>query len=261
MGVIRWPALSAQRDGAMFAVKMEEPKEMKPITKRVILLLALSFVVGTVALAEQTAFPVKVSENKRYFVDQSGKPVFWLGTTQWQLFREYKLEEARTILEKTSSHGFVFVQVMLMGVGDGTAPNVYGQKPWINDDPLTPNEAYFKNVDAVVRIARENNLAISMTLYHQRYRKHITHGERPAVGEVAGRAVQGRAQHRLVDDARGASRSSCRSCGSWRRGCARATAAATSSPSSPTPRRTPPASSTPSPGWTSTRCRPGTASS
>ena len=94
--------------------------------------------------------PSRSATNKRYFVDQNGKPVFWLGTTQWQLFREYKLEEAKTILERTSSHGFAFVQVMLMGVGDGTAPNVYGQKPWINDDPLTPNEEYFKNVDAVV---------------------------------------------------------------------------------------------------------------
>jgi hypothetical protein len=142
--------------------------------KSIFLLLALSLVVRTTAAAEQSAFPVKVSKNHRYFVDQSGQPVFWLGTTQWQLFRGYKLEEARTILEKTSSHGFVFAQVMLMGVGDGTLANVYGQKPWINDDPLTPNEGYFKNVDAVVRIAGDNNLAISMTLYHQRYRQHIT---------------------------------------------------------------------------------------
>jgi hypothetical protein len=147
---------------------------MNPTAKRILLLLTLVLVTGTIAGAEQTVFPVKVSANQRYFVDQNGNPVFWLGTTQWQLFREYTVEEARTILEKSSSHGFAFVQVMLMGVGDGTAPNVYGQKPWINNDPLTPNEAYFKNVDAVVRIARDNNLAISMTLYHQRYRQHIT---------------------------------------------------------------------------------------
>jgi hypothetical protein len=147
---------------------------MSPFAKRIFLLLTLTLVAGRAARAGQTVFPVKVSENQRYFVDQKGNPVFWLGTTQWQLFRQYKLEEARTILEKSASHGFAFVQVMLMGVGDGTAPNVYGQKPWINDDPLTPNEAYFKNVDAVTRIARDNNLAISMTLYHQRYRQHIT---------------------------------------------------------------------------------------
>jgi hypothetical protein len=107
-------------------------------------------------------------------VDQKGTPVFWLGTTQWQLFRDYKIEDARTTLEKTADKGFVFAQVMLAGVGDGTKANVYGAKPWINDDPLTPNEAYFQNVDAVVRIARENNVNISMTLYHQRWRKIIT---------------------------------------------------------------------------------------
>jgi Protein of unknown function (DUF4038)/Putative collagen-binding domain of a collagenase len=64
--------------------------------------------------------------------------------------------------------------VMLMGVGDGTKPNIHGDKPWTNDDPLTPNEAYFKNVDAVLKIAQEHNVNISMTLYHQRYRNAIT---------------------------------------------------------------------------------------
>lgn len=32
--------------------------------------------------AEEAVYPVKVSENGRYLVDQKGKPVFWLGTTQ-----------------------------------------------------------------------------------------------------------------------------------------------------------------------------------
>jgi len=124
--------------------------------------------------ARQTAFPVKISPNKRHFVDQKGRAVFWLGTTQWQLFRDFSLDEVRIILEKTRSHGFSFVQAMLMGTGDGTVPNVRGQKPWINDDPLTPNEAYFTAVDSVLRLAIENSLVVSMTLYHQRYRPHIT---------------------------------------------------------------------------------------
>jgi len=118
--------------------------------------------------------PIKVSENGRYFVDQQGDPVFWLGTTQWQLFRGYTLEDAKEILEKTRSTGFAFAQVMLMGVGDGTQANVYGEKPWIENNPLTPNEAYFRNVDAVVEIARQQNVAISMTLFHQNYRAYIT---------------------------------------------------------------------------------------
>ena len=142
--------------------------------KTTILLLLSSLIFTVVAAAEQPVFPIKVSENRRYFIDQNNNPVFWLGTTQWQIFREYTLDEVRTTLERVKGNGFVFVQAMLMGVGDGTQPNVYGEKPWINNDPLTPNEAYFKNVDSVIRIARDNNLVFSVTLYHQRYRKYIT---------------------------------------------------------------------------------------
>jgi hypothetical protein len=125
-------------------------------------------------LAGEPVYPAKVSPNGRYFVDQKGDPVFWLGTTQWQLFRDNTPEEARTILANVKGKGFAFVQVMLAGVGDGTRPSAAGQKPWVNDDPLAPNEAYFKTVDAAVASARENNVVISMTLYHQRWRKLIT---------------------------------------------------------------------------------------
>ncbi len=45
--------------------------------------------------AAEPVYPVRVSANGRYVIDQRGQPVFWLGTTQWQLFREYNLEEAQ----------------------------------------------------------------------------------------------------------------------------------------------------------------------
>ena len=149
--------------------------QVVPSTRDVVVARLRRDVVQSVSHAEvEPRYPVKVSKNGRYFVDQKGEPVFWLGTTQWQLFREYSLDDARTIIEKSKEKGFAFAQVMLMGVGDGTKPNIHGDKPWIDNNPLTPNEAYFKNVDAVLQIARENNFNISMTLYHQRYRKAIT---------------------------------------------------------------------------------------
>ena len=125
-------------------------------------------------LAGEAVYPAKVSPNGRYFVDQKGEPVFWLGTTQWQLFRDNTPEDARLILANAKAKGFSFVQAMLAGVGDGTKPNFAGAKPWLNDNPLTPNEAYFKNVDAAVAAARDNNLCLSVTLFHQRWRKIIT---------------------------------------------------------------------------------------
>lgn len=118
--------------------------------------------------------PIRISPNRRYFVDPAGSPVFWLGTTQWQIFREYTLDEARLIVEKSKATGFDFIQVMLLGVGDGTKPNLHGEKPCHNDDPASPNEAYFRNVDAVLEIARQSDVAISMTVFHQRYRERIT---------------------------------------------------------------------------------------
>ena len=141
--------------------------------KRFFLSLIVLLSLASSTLAQSIAWPVKTSPNGRYFVDAAGQPVFWLGTTQWELFRGYRLEDAKTILEKTASHGFTFVQVKLLGQGDGNQPNAYGQQPLLNGDALTPNEAYFTNVDAVVRAARENGLAISMTIYHQSYRQHI----------------------------------------------------------------------------------------
>ena len=96
------------------------------------LIVLLSLASST--LAQSIAWPVKTSPNGRYFVDAAGQPVFWLGTTQWELFRGYRLEDAKTILEKTASHGFTFVQVKLLGQGDGNQPNAYGQQPLLNGE-------------------------------------------------------------------------------------------------------------------------------
>jgi hypothetical protein len=147
---------------------------MKAKTFKVVIFLSFISCFMITQCDHHHVFPVKVSENGRYIVDRSDHPVFWLGTTQWQLFREYTLDEARLTIENIKSKGFAFIQVMLMGVGDGTQANLYAEKPWINDNPLTPNEAYFLHVDSVIQIAGENNIIISLTVYHQRYRNCIT---------------------------------------------------------------------------------------
>jgi len=139
-----------------------------------LLLMAFVATCTSATAAAPIAWPVQVSANGRYFVDQKGQPVFWLGTTQWELFRGYKLEDAQLILDKSKDKAFVFVQTMLVGVGDGTRTNVYGQKPWLHDNPPTPNEAYFRNVDAVIQAARERDMILYVMLYHQTCRKRVT---------------------------------------------------------------------------------------
>ncbi len=64
---------------------------------------------------------IKESPNGRYFVDQNDEPFFWLGDTQWELFRLFSTEDAEHILENRKNKGFSVIQIMFTGVGDGSA--------------------------------------------------------------------------------------------------------------------------------------------
>src|SRR4051812_11720150 len=118
--------------------------------------------------------PIGVSQNGRYFVDAAGRPFYFLADTQWELFRLYSPTEAKVILEDRKAKGFSVVMVMLTGVGDATGPNFAGQHPWLNDDPVTPNPAYFTNVDAIVKLALTNDIQLLIGIYHQTYGRRLT---------------------------------------------------------------------------------------
>jgi hypothetical protein len=117
--------------------------------------------------AADPAFPLKVSPNHRYFVDANDVPFYWLGDTQWDLFRDFTLEDTKSALVDRAAKGFSVIQVMVLGVHGGTTPNVYGEQPFINDNPDTPNEAYFKRVDSIVKTADKLELVLVIGIYHQ----------------------------------------------------------------------------------------------
>src|SRR5262245_66523617 len=49
---------------------------------------------------------LKVSPNGRYFVDQHGKPFFYLGDTAWLLFQRFDPQEADEYLKDRAAKGF-----------------------------------------------------------------------------------------------------------------------------------------------------------
>ena len=113
---------------------------------------------------------MNISENGRYFTGQDGKPFFWLGDTQWQLFRSFSLDDAVMTLKNRKKHGFSFVQVMLLGVD--IEPNINGDLPFYDNDPLQPNENYFQHVDKVLKeLSAIGDLVIVIGVYHMRYTK------------------------------------------------------------------------------------------
>ncbi len=111
--------------------------------------------------------PARTSPNSRYFLDSNGQPCFWLGDTQWELFLKFTAEDARTLLENRRSKGFNTVQIMILGAGGGKRGNIFGAKPFLNDNPFTPNEEYFKLVDSIVKIAEQKGLVLVIGIYHK----------------------------------------------------------------------------------------------
>jgi len=116
---------------------------------------------------------IKISKNGRYFIDENGKPFFWQGDTEWELFHLFSVSETRALLQERRNQGFNVIQVMVCGVFPEWG-QMQGMKPWEgmqawkNNDPLTPNEDYFARADSIVAIAEEFGIEIVMGVYHAR---------------------------------------------------------------------------------------------
>jgi hypothetical protein len=111
---------------------------------------------------------LKVSPNGRYFVDQDGKPFFYLGDTAWLLFQRLDRKEVEEYLKDRAGKGFTVIQAyVLRGLGarhpDGAA-SLLGEKPLIDRDPAKPNEAFFKHVDHVINRANDLGLVLGLVV-------------------------------------------------------------------------------------------------
>src|SRR5215472_8239065 len=57
---------------------------------------------------------LKVSPNGRYFVDQHGKPFFYLGDTAWLLFQRLDRKEVEEYLKDRVDKGFTVIQAYVL---------------------------------------------------------------------------------------------------------------------------------------------------
>lgn len=117
------------------------------------------------AKPEPQTTPILVSADGRYFVRPDGEPFFWLGDTQWELFRLFSLEDVEHILDSRRKLGFTCLQIMLVGVDP--LENIEGQLPWLDGDPARPNDRYFAHVDRVIDVClRYEGLVLVIGVYH-----------------------------------------------------------------------------------------------
>ena len=113
---------------------------------------------------------IAVSDNRRYFI-YGDKPFFWQGDTEWELFHLFSVQEAKAFLLERKKQGFNVIQVMITGVFPewDIMKGVKHQDPlqaWLNQNPLTPNEEYFKRTDSIISIAAGYRIMLVIGIYH-----------------------------------------------------------------------------------------------
>jgi len=112
------------------------------------------------------AWKLNVSPNGHYFINQDGKPFFYLGDTCWLLFQRLNHEELDDYLKDRAGKGFTVIQAYVIRGLDKRHPDgnssLLGESPFIDRDPTKPNEAFFKNVDYVINRANELGLVMGL---------------------------------------------------------------------------------------------------
>jgi hypothetical protein len=104
---------------------------------------------------------LRVSSNGRYLVRADGSPFFYMADTAWQMPVDLTREEVDLYFRDRAAKGFNVVQIVAV---DGTysKANPYGQRPLHNNNPSTPNDAFFDHVDYIVNKAAQHGMYVAM---------------------------------------------------------------------------------------------------
>jgi hypothetical protein len=142
---------------------MSQQNAMKPLApsrippKHLLTLLSIFLSAATVAVLAELP-RLEVSQNKRFLVQEDGRPFFWLGDTAWELFHRLNREEADRYLEDRAQKGYTVIQAVALAELSGHAdPNPYGHLPLTDLDPARPavqdSADYWDHVDYIVEKA------------------------------------------------------------------------------------------------------------
>ena len=106
---------------------------------------------------------ITVHPGGHFLETEDGKPFFWLGDTAWELIHRTTREECSYYLHTRSRQGFTVIQTVVLAEFDGIKqPSALGMKPFLDDDPSRPNDAYFDRVVEIVDEAASQGLYVAL---------------------------------------------------------------------------------------------------
>lgn len=136
--------------------------------------LILSVIIELV-FSLQIVSQIKVHPAGHYLQTKDGKPFFWLGDTDWELFHRLTREDADHLIRKRAQQGFNVLQAVALAEFEGIrTPNRYGDYPLIDQDPgrldttpgKNPSNAkeydYWDHVDYVIQLAARYKMYIGL---------------------------------------------------------------------------------------------------
>jgi hypothetical protein len=112
------------------------------------------------------AFPLVLKPGQRYLEDAQGKPFLMHGDTAWSLIAQLTREDVDRYLDDRRDRGFNTILVSLIENHYSADPpaNAYGEEPFLTrDDYRTPNDAYFRHADWVLRRAAAKGFLVLLT--------------------------------------------------------------------------------------------------
>lgn len=110
-------------------------------------------------------FPLKVSSNRRYVVDQRGRPFFIVGDSPQAMIGNLRVSDAAAFIANRKAAGFNSLLVDLLcakytGCRDG-GTTIDGIQPFMTPGDLaTPNPKYFARADEIVRLAGRSGIVV-----------------------------------------------------------------------------------------------------
>jgi chitodextrinase len=109
----------------------------------------------------QPVYPLKVSANRRYLVDQNDVPFLGVGDTPHLLFMNVSVADAATYFQARHAQGFNMISAQFISYNGMNVPTFDGIKPFLTSgDPTTPNPAYFARIDSMVNLAGQYGITV-----------------------------------------------------------------------------------------------------
>jgi hypothetical protein len=113
---------------------------------------------ATTTQATGPAFPLKVSSDGRYLVDQRDTPFFYAADTAWTMLSRLSVADAKKLIDLRASQGFTAIQSVLTSftAADGGPHGV----PFADGDLTRPVESYWQGVDEILRYANRRGILV-----------------------------------------------------------------------------------------------------